>query len=528
MFIAFCVQYFHTDLDSGHCTLLLLLSIYVRVFSIVVHVYPAASASVLILADLYMNMEPAHQPRPQDSRRKRSPNDDSTDEGIEDDETNSGHTFSRGKPSLERPTKRTKLDLVTTTSAQSSSRRTTGRFISVAVPPLPCSSSSSNRARRTPTPEDTIRVRCPALKRARRTPTPEDTIRVHCPSPKRVKRTPIPEDTIRGRPPPSKTVNRPFTPDKTTPVVSKSPDLLLHMVSATNFEDTNCKQSPTPLDLSSDNVQGYDFDKDGFQMTNASLQEWYRHQDRQRSMQASSFLNPDDDLLCSQTITQSTTTGDPDQSTMATEEQTGTAEAQGGWPEYDDKDESNGWSGDAAEQSISVPSSQWPSTDVRTQKAIEYCRILDIGLIALASTAINEERMSSTTFHSEHSEYAEHLLTNVMLPILASTNQAVLRQIIYGNLALAYRKNADIKGELQRINGRRNHPGIYMQLLVDEYGFSPSSNELTEVITLMRRYCKRDKSNEDTQEARKINTSFNSNSEQSVSIVCYIDIHRIA
>ncbi|MCJ1247196.1 hypothetical protein MMC30_004410 [Trapelia coarctata] len=147
----------------------------------------------------------------------------------------------------------------------------------------------------------------------------------------------------------------------------------------------------------------------------------------------------------------------------------------------------------------------------RQTKALEYARLFDTSLVTLLKHVLFEECQMAKDFHSLDSRM---LLYNTMLPILASTDATIIRHIINGNLARAWKKDCNVHNKLYAMLQRPNEqPAIYMQLLVDERGLSPSPARLSQVIDQMRFYYAREtNSEEDIKRLIKIETSFNQRS----------------
>ncbi|KAI9747334.1 MAG: hypothetical protein M1835_002145 [Candelina submexicana] len=107
-------------------------------------------------------------------------------------------------------------------------------------------------------------------------------------------------------------------------------------------------------------------------------------------------------------------------------------------------------------------------------------------LLNLISTVITEEKNHSTSFmvHHDHRDY----LILQTLPIFASLDTQLLHHIINGNLARARRQDPHIQRTLManRMKGN-SQPAIYLQLLVNDRGFSPTPAELTTVLEVMLR-----------------------------------------
>ena len=166
--------------------------------------------------------------------------------------------------------------------------------------------------------------------------------------------------------------------------------------------------------------------------------------------------------------------------------------------------------------SILVPSSQVPDETLLTARdkiAWTYMSALEVSKIKLAKLAVREENGLSTVFQSANPELERSLAIYTCLPILACINNAVLRHIICGNLALAYRKEPEVKQYLETRRERGNsQPAIYMQLFVAPNGLSPSPAELARLFQPVRSYCEIPKTDEQISEAVTIDRAFNPNS----------------
>lgn len=145
--------------------------------------------------------------------------------------------------------------------------------------------------------------------------------------------------------------------------------------------------------------------------------------------------------------------------------------------------------------------------DERTILARKYENAMEAGLIPLISAALSDEKEHSKSLKSFGRRWLEN---ECLFSILASTPQCILQQIINGNLAKAKRRDPVIRAHLERLRLKGNsQPAIYMQLLVDSKGYSPTPEELTEIIDWMRDYCKLDKTGRQQQRAARIDTAFN-------------------
>ena len=146
----------------------------------------------------------------------------------------------------------------------------------------------------------------------------------------------------------------------------------------------------------------------------------------------------------------------------------------------------------------------------RGKTAQRYISAFEISRMELAKLAIHQENELLTIFQSSDPEFETHLLTDICVPILACINDAVLRQIICGNLALAYRKDPEVREDLRKKRERGNtQPAIYMQLFVGPDGQSPSPAELAQLFLPVRSYCEPSKMTQQTIDAGLIDSAFN-------------------
>ncbi|KAI9878032.1 MAG: hypothetical protein M1830_002113 [Pleopsidium flavum] len=156
------------------------------------------------------------------------------------------------------------------------------------------------------------------------------------------------------------------------------------------------------------------------------------------------------------------------------------------------------------------PQSQIDVVDGRTSMARTYEAAMQIGLLPLIKAAVAEEGSYSKTFKHVDTTW---LQVTCILPILASMDEGILRHIINGNLARAKRRDPTIRAQLERMRVKGNtQPAIYSQLLVDSRGYSPTPEELTEVIKAMGDYCELRKDREQQHRAIRIDKAFNPNS----------------
>ncbi|KAK7532461.1 uncharacterized protein J3D65DRAFT_636916 [Phyllosticta citribraziliensis] len=98
------------------------------------------------------------------------------------------------------------------------------------------------------------------------------------------------------------------------------------------------------------------------------------------------------------------------------------------------------------------------------------------------------------------------------IPVIAATHHSILREVVCGNLSKAYRESqqGSVLQEQVKYQHRKNHlhPSIYMIMLVDHRGHSPTPNELLQVLDAMETYARpSEKSNELAKKIDRINPS---------------------
>ncbi|KAL9105354.1 MAG: hypothetical protein Q9187_008724, partial [Circinaria calcarea] len=171
-----------------------------------------------------------------------------------------------------------------------------------------------------------------------------------------------------------------------------------------------------------------------------------------------------------------------------------------GWTDEDLEDTT-------AELEDDVPQAMLP-LDTRTKRAELYTAMLDTSLTSLLETAVSDERLVSKDFVGPR-QWEGWLSQYVLMPILASTDPGILRQIINGNLARAWRRDPSIKNQLGKLLRMPNwQPAIYMQLLVNSTGHSPSPEDLSHIIEAIRNYCNWPMSREELESAVRIDEAF--------------------
>lgn len=111
------------------------------------------------------------------------------------------------------------------------------------------------------------------------------------------------------------------------------------------------------------------------------------------------------------------------------------------------------------------------------------------GFPSLIDAVLKEEFALSRTLLGADLTYVKNLAREV----LKLTNGSVLDAILRGNIAWMHRTDPKVKKALDVLWSRREiQPSIYMQVLVDKDGLSPSPSELVALIDRLREYCKTD------------------------------------
>ncbi|EON69680.1 hypothetical protein W97_08932 [Coniosporium apollinis CBS 100218] len=126
--------------------------------------------------------------------------------------------------------------------------------------------------------------------------------------------------------------------------------------------------------------------------------------------------------------------------------------------------------------------------ELDTRELSKYAETLrDKGYMAVVEQVwADEEQTGHQTFQAVDGV----MFKRAALRVLTSTHTCLLREIIEGNLAKAYRQDPKVREVLQ-VNRRKlnmRQPYIYQQVLVDGNGDSPSAQQLLKIVAYLRTY----------------------------------------
>ncbi|MCJ1394051.1 hypothetical protein MMC18_006929 [Xylographa bjoerkii] len=240
------------------------------------------------------------------------------------------------------------------------------------------------------------------------------------------------------------------------------------------------------LSFSPGAFQHLELEIDGLEVLPSLVKDWFTYQD-----QVSQAQIPPETITVSSQIAADRVTAETEREEGERAEEANAVgdqaavitESELRWEDLTGDKEADPEAADSTQEPVALP-------DARTKLARRYEELMQSSLIDLITAIIFDERQVSTTFKSGATQFGPHWIHKLLLPILTATDDMILHEIINGNLARASRQDPVARDILRKMIQKGNsQPAIYMQLLVDDHGLSPSPAKLTEMIKEMRSYC---------------------------------------